>query len=348
MPWSPDPLPLPRIQIPGWGGDDEPAAVDDGLPGWFAPWVTIAADIGIGADKAVLNALRIAIRDGALGADAASVRPRALVSDTGVGADRAGVRPRAAAVDTGRGADAGRFGAHASDTGVGADSALWRPRFAAVDRAVGVDVATVRFRCGAADAGVGADTATAGFAAHEPELVSFAAPGTHTYTIPVWCTHIELVGIGGGEGGDSGSGALVAGAGGAPGVWNAATIQRGVHIPWSATTLAVVVGDGGAGGAAGVVNTDGAGGASTIWTYGGATLLTCPGGDDGGIGQDGKAAGNYTYNSVPYAGGAAQTSGNGSPGNPPGGGGRGGNGGFGVGSAGGKGAAGAGYARARQ
>lgn len=349
MTWSPTPTTPERQYRTAWFLAPPAPDPREYQPAWFPRYRIKPSDTGIGQDLAT-SAPRILGADTGLGADRAVLTPTGLlIADTGLGADGGLIVPDFHATDAGAGADIARPGVRPADTGLGVDLGQARARYAAIDSAVGTDMLTsLKPRSSARDGGRGTDAATAGFTAHAAVPASYTAPGTFTYAIPVWCTYIELIGVGGGEGGDSGSGAFVAGAGGAAGLWNAITLQRGVDIPWTATTLTVVVGDGGTGGPAGPLNSDGAGGSPVVWSYGGTTLLTCPGGDNGGSGQNGKSPGNYTYNGVLYTGGAEQTSGSGSPGNPPGGGGRGGNGGFGVGLAGGKGAPGAGYARARQ
>lgn len=345
MPWSTSPPTSPKPRA--WKLTP-PTIGTPQVRAWKVKRTRRAIDAGVGVDTATLDTIQIPATDTGLGADHAALPAlHAAAAASGLGADRGLIVPELHVADAGHGADLARTGVRPADTGLGADFSQSRPRYAAIDRAVGADVLTIsNFGAVANDTGLGRDAAAAGFGAHTPVSASYTAPGTYSYAIPVWCAYIELVGVGGGEGGDSGSGAFVAGAGGAGGVWNAITIQRGVDIPWTATSLTVVVGDGGTGGPAGPLNSDGAGGNPVVWSYSGTTLLTCSGGDDGGSGQNGKSPGNYTYNGVLYTGGAAQTSG--SAGNPPGGGGRGGNGGFGVGLAGGKGAPGAGYARARQ
>ncbi|QFG08878.1 hypothetical protein PBI_MALAGASYROSE_28 [Mycobacterium phage MalagasyRose] len=279
MSWALDPLPLPRILIPGWGDVGGSAAVDDGLPGWFSPWVTIAADGGIGADLAVVNALRMAARDGGLGADAALARWRMLLADAGVGADRIVVRPRLVVTDAGAGADSARPGLRASDAGVGADSALWRPRFKVTDAAAGADMATgYRMRAPnlAAIAGAGADSATCRFTPQAAVPTEYAVAGTYTYVIPVWCRCIDIVVLGGGAGGE-GAGFFLNGGGGGGGGFAWITLTRGVDIPWTATSITIVVGAGGTRGSGGAAPSGGGSGvpSTASWTGG---SLSGPGG----------------------------------------------------------------------
>ncbi|AYD82136.1 minor tail protein [Gordonia phage Turuncu] len=192
--------------------------------------------------------------------------------------------------------------------------------------------------------------AAAAYSPVEPTTTTYTTVGAFTYPIPNWCIFIDIIGLGGGKGGQTGSGANgQPGSGGLPGVWAGITLQRGVDIPWSETQFPGVVGAGGAGGA----NSDNAAGqngtASTITASVGT--LTAAGGtgvNSGSTRRDGPGPGNYTYLGIEYVGGAL-SDGSGLPGNPPGGGGSGGNGGvFGNRTRGGAGARGQVWLRARQ
>ncbi|AYB69208.1 minor tail protein [Gordonia phage Foxboro] len=183
-----------------------------------------------------------------------------------------------------------------------------------------------------------------------PTTTAFTTVGAFTYPIPAWSIYVDAIGVGGGRGGQTGSGAnSQPGSGGLPGVWAGITLQRGVDIPWSEVQLTGVVGAGGAGGA----NSDNAagqpGGNTTITASVGT--LTAAGGtgvNSGSTRRDGPGPGDYTYLDTTYTGGAL-SDGSGLPGNPPGGGGSGGNGGvFGNRTRGGAGARGQAWLRARQ
>ncbi|MDA4085994.1 glycine-rich domain-containing protein [Mycolicibacterium hassiacum] len=180
----------------------------------------------------------------------------------------------------------------------------------------------------------------------EPETFTFSTVGTHTFTIPANCTFLDVVLLGSGAGGHHGGGGFVAGLGGGGGKWAGVTLQRGVHIPVETTTITLVVPDGGPGGPGGALSGGGTPGSPCTASASGWSGLSA----DGGVftehtGQDGQPAGNFTHAGELYVGGAAVTSGNGTPGNPPGGGGRGGDGGLFTGSAGGKGAPGRAWIR---
>lgn len=150
---------------------------------------------------------------------------------------------------------------------------------------------------------------------------NFTTVGAGTYTIPRWCDKIAMIALGGGGGGQASAAFGAVGKGGYNGEYGSMTVERGVDIPYSQTTMAVDVG---AGGAAGVWDGTGFGKngeASTVVT--GAGTLTGPLGA-GGVGfgdNDGESPGNLNYDGISAVGGATQT-GN-AAGNPPGGGGAG-------------------------
>lgn len=73
-----------------------------------------------------------------------------------------------------------------------------------------------------------------------PAVTQYAASGTFTFTIPVWCNFIDYGLWGGGRGG-RGGGAAAAGGGGAAGARATGTLQRGVHFPSDATQLIISI-----------------------------------------------------------------------------------------------------------
>lgn len=159
---------------------------------------------------------------------------------------------------------------------------------------------------------------------------TYTATGAYSYTIPDWCNKIDILVLGGGQGG--GGGSVGNGTGGQCGSWVVTTVQRGVDIPWSTTSITGTVGAGGTAGGAGG-GTGGTGGTSTA-TATGMTTQSAIGGS-GGVGPTnvvGASPGNQTLNGITYYGGGTQSNLN-SAGRVPGGGG--GAGGF--ASAGGKG-----------
>ncbi|WP_396902684.1 hypothetical protein [Mycolicibacterium sp.] len=297
------------------------------------------------------------VTDGGLGSDVAAVTRTAgqQLADTGLGADAALITPLLAAADQAAAADAALLGVLGGDQGAGTDSGLVIPRSAAVDRAAGTGLGTVMPRMACADGGAGSGLAIAGFTPHSPASASWAAAGTYTFTIPVWCRYIDVVLLGAGGGGAS-SGPLYTWGGypGEAGVYATTSLERGVHIPWTAIFITLTVGTGGARGSGGVTGTEGRAGGSTVLTYtnlAGATVTVAATGGAGGIANltgttdnTGRSPGNHTYNGQVYTGGAAQSTA-GSAGNPPGGGGAGGRN---FGGAGGVGAPGGAWCRAYQ
>ncbi|AOQ28891.1 hypothetical protein SEA_WATERFOUL_27 [Mycobacterium phage Waterfoul] len=355
MAWSLDPLPLPRILIPGWGTVGDSVAVDDGAPGWFSPWTVLAGDTGIGEDIAELNRLRIIVADGGRGADGAAARLRVLAGDAGIGSDRIVTRPRIAVRDAGLGADFARAGVRPADAGSGADLIVVRPRMVVRDAGMGADLsAGLRLRQAPMHmTGVGADFATARFTPRAAVLTPYTTPGTYTYTIPVWCSKIDLVLLGAGGGGaSSGTFYALSGFPGAAGQWFIATLTRGVDIPWTATAITIIVGTGGARGSGGLTGTSGRAGESTTAAVPGMSTFIAPGGNGGGTSATGTT--NYqgpgpspqtqTVNGRTFTGGATQEN-RSTSGNPPGGAGAGGSP---FGGAGGAGAAGAAWCVAYQ
>ncbi|QOP65358.1 hypothetical protein SEA_DIABLA_32 [Gordonia phage Diabla] len=201
-----------------------------------------------------------------------------------------------------------------------------------------------------ADEFVVEDSVSAAFTAMPPATTTFTTVGSFTYTIPPWCKYIDIIALGGGKGGQTGSGALnQPGSGGLAGQWAVTTLQRGANIPWSEAQLTGTVGAGGAGGANSDNAAGGNGTASTVTASVGT--LTAAGGtgtNSGSTRRDGLGPGNYIYLGTEYVGGALAGD-SGQAGNAPGGGGAGGNGGiFGNRTRGGAGARGQVWMRAYQ
>jgi hypothetical protein len=170
----------------------------------------------------------------------------------------------------------------------------------------------------------------AGLSQLKTVTTQYTTAGNKTYTIPAQAinnaqagarVYLDLVGIGGGAGsgggistGVSGAGNLSGGGGG--GVWGGISLQLGVDIPLTTTSIAVHVG---AGGTAGAVNSlQGGNGAATTFTITGYSggVITYAGGlaGDGtmpiggynaahNVYIDGASPGDYTFNSAPYYGG---------------------------------------------
>jgi hypothetical protein len=94
--------------------------------------------------------------------------------------------------------------------------------------------------------GTGTLTGKASFPGHDPATQRYDTAGTYAYSIPFWCTRIDLVLLGAGGGGSYAP--LSNGVGGGAGGWKTATLARGTDIPWATTTINVTVGQGGPGG----------------------------------------------------------------------------------------------------
>jgi hypothetical protein len=198
---------------------------------------------------------------------------------------------------------------------------------------------------------VASDQAVADFAAKAATSVQYGVVGTYNYAIPVWCKYLDVVLLGGGASGQTGNGAVnQPGSGGHSGKWQGYKLTRGVEIPWTATTVVITVGAGGARPA----DSDYAGptpGANTTFSVASSISGLAAGGNgtnDGSTRRDGLGAPAFTYGGIVYPGGANSTS-SAQTGTTPGGGGAGGNGGiFGNRTRGGAGGPGAAWVRAYQ
>ncbi|QST90059.1 hypothetical protein PROPHIGD91-3_56 [Mycobacterium phage prophi91-3] len=188
---------------------------------------------------------------------------------------------------------------------------------------------------------------TAAFPVMPPSTTAYAAAGTYTYTIPYWCNKIDVVLVGGGKGGGGGWAGGVTGGGGNAGAWATITLVRGVDIPWTTSTITIIIPAAAAGGTSG--NKGANGGTVTASATGWTAGLSAVGGtaDQFGTTQTGQSPGTQNFNTQPYPGGAAQPSASGN-GNAPGGGGAGGNGGIFSGNTGGLGGVGGAWCRAYQ
>jgi hypothetical protein len=135
-----------------------------------------------------------------------------------------------------------------------------------------------------------------------------------TYTVPAWAvsgTKFDIVGIGGGGGGNTGSYM------GAPGAWNGVTLTYGTDMPTSTTTFTVTPGHGGASQTPGPAAPQGANGtASTVAVTG---YTSSPFSAAGGLGAanttayftgSNNGAPNYTFHNAPYTGSGTAAAGN--------------------------------------
>ncbi|TWS24412.1 hypothetical protein FK268_12545 [Tsukamurella sputi] len=170
--------------------------------------------------------------------------------------------------------------------------------------------------------GAGVLTASVGVPARGPQSQS----GAGTYAAPWWARYCDVILLGGGASGQTGSGAVgTTGKGGNPGLWAVTTIDLGqYHGPWSIT---LAVGTGGPQAANSDLAAPNPGSASTAAWTGGGSLNAAGGSGTVASGQNGGAPGDQTYQGVTYPGGPSGT-GNAGAGGTPGGGGAGGNGGI--------------------
>ena len=155
-----------------------------------------------------------------------------------------------------------------------------------------------------------------------PTETIYSTAGAYNYTIPTWCSKIDVVMVGGGGAGGQGGAGFNTGGGGKQGSWSGVTISRPAG-GWTVTTLSGVVGAGAPAGIAfGAAPSAGGNSTlsspSTVGTGGAANFYYT-------VTRNGGSPGNYTFNNRTYSGGAASTTASGN-GNAPGGGGSGGDG----------------------
>jgi hypothetical protein len=166
---------------------------------------------------------------------------------------------------------------------------------------------------------------TVSFPENDPATQQYTAAGTYSYTIPYWCTTIDLILLGAGGGGTYGG--INNGVGGGAGGWNAVSLQRGSDIPLATATITITVGQGGAPGAVTGAAAMPGGDTTAAWdSSSGATTETASGGGAGASanGQIGDAPnpGSQSIGDATLTAGIAQSV-PGAPGNAPGGGGAG-------------------------
>lgn len=323
MPWSPTPA-APPTRAGRW----TPRPVRHGV------------DQGGGEDYALVEALTATGRDDAGGGDLIlmtadpefDLQIRTQGRDNALGDDLALVDLDVGHVlDAGAGGDLARLGLYGLDDAGGADHALVGPGGYGRDQAGAADRVLAGPGSIGRDHGGAGDKATGWFSPHAATVATFTTVGNHTYTIPVWCRFIDLIVLGGGGGGGGGNAAL-SGTGGTAGSFAWITLERGVHIPWTATSFTVTVGGGGGGGTGNIfVGIAGSPGTATSINYGAGTV-TGSGGAAGGGGNGGARTGkavttgntngnkDLALNGQTYVGGGTSTG----AGSPPGGGGYGG------------------------
>jgi hypothetical protein len=167
-----------------------------------------------------------------------------------------------------------------------------------------------------------------------PAETIYTTVGDYSFTIPTYCTRIDIILLGGGKGGEGSQNSAaffgIDGQGGNAGSWTTTTWVRGVDIPWNITTITGSVGAGGANGDYNGVD-GGNGGNSTATYSGGSTIsglgATSQTGSRGAYNSNGASAGSVLHNGRTYYGGTGGVCSHSDPapsGNPPGGGGAGG------------------------
>lgn len=291
--------------------------------------------------------------DSGQGIDTAALLAHLAVADSGIGVDIADLLVHLSCTETSLGVESAswllKFYASGNDEAVASESAAILAHLAATDQAIGTETAALLAHlAGSSDVGSGGESGSAAFTAHAPATVPYSATGSNAHSIAAWCRYMDVVLAGGGNGGGGGFAGFVTGGGGNAGNWSHVTVERGVDIPWSASTLTIVIPTATAGGTQG---NKGAGGGTvtaavtgTSWAGLSATGGT---GDQFGTTRNGQSPGTHTYNGQSYNGGAVQTTSQGA-GNPPGGGGNGGTGNAFNGNTGGAGALGGGWVRSYQ
>jgi hypothetical protein len=124
--------------------------------------------------------------------------------------------------------------------------------------------------------GTGSLTAQASFPGHDPTSKPYPGAGTYAFSIPFWCTRIDLVLLGAGGGGSYAP--FSNGVGGGAGGWKTVTLARGTDIAWATTTINVTVGQGGSGGTPNAADATPGGDTTASWD---ATMQTATGGGGG-------------------------------------------------------------------
>lgn len=314
-------------------------------------------DLAIGDDRAAFVAHLLA-HDDAFGSDLASAAARLLAHEDGEGSDRALLKAYLLGDEDGLAHDTAGMLAHLTgaegalgfdsatcfehwyttgyDTAISDDRAIFLARLLGDEDGEGSDRSGVMFaHLLASGPNVGYDSATAKFSPHAAETTVFdftTVNAYQTYTIPSWCTHLDVIACGAGGGGGGGDGGLnTTGEGGRMSLsgtmWDGGAHARGGgEIPWDTQTLSIRIGQGGE---PGPKEADGGIGAPSLVRVGGAggpNLRMGPAGEPGrgawggnGKNTPGVAAGDFVLNGITYTGGLAAAAN--VAGNPPGGGG---------------------------
>ncbi|TWS20770.1 hypothetical protein FK529_05425 [Tsukamurella asaccharolytica] len=329
MPWSSTPEPPPTPGRTAWApGDGHQPTPTAPRTGWWPVAIVAGTGTSIG-DAAGRAAVRASGTGTSVGDAAAAILVHLAGTGGSIGDAAAAVLAHLAGTGTSVGDSGGRGAIRATGAGtsVGDAAAAVLAHLSGAGTGVGSSYATVLAHLTGTGTSVGNGAATAGFAPHAPERTEFTAAGAYTYLIPGWCRFIDQVLMPGGASGQTGDGAFSGtGKGGNPGVYLVRTLERGVDLPWTQTTITGTVGAGGARPA----NSDNAapnpGGATTAdWGSGNVTAPGPTGTQPSG--QNGGSSAAVTVNGQNYPAGPGGT-GNAGAGSAPGGAGAGGNGGI--------------------
>lgn len=317
MSWSPGGPAVDTLTRQGWTVDGPDPVGVESRKGWF--WVPQAAALDdAGAQDLALVRPALVGRGAGAGGDSLYMGTdptqdfelRIPIRDNAGAQGLAVVRARETGRDDAAAGDLARLGVIGRDSGAAGDLATARLATSARDNAVLGDLAAVRPRQSVRDAGGGGDSATAVFSATAAVTTTFSTVGTSTYTIPVWCSWLDVVLVAGGGGG-KGAGWGLDGYGGKRGEWLTVRLVRGVDIPWTLTLLSITIGDGGAAGVGGASPGNGGNGSPTTATASGVGTLTAAGGaggtQNGPSNRTGEAAGNTTFQGVTYTGGGTNS-----------------------------------------
>lgn len=328
MPWTPYPTGRLRAARLGWSPEGPPRETGGGLPGWdgVAQLIGTGTSIGDSAARVAMSSLGTAT---SIGDSAATVLANLIGTGTPLSDSAATVLAHLAGTGTSVGDSAGR--AAFPLTGIGTSlsdaAATVLAQLQGTGISLGDSAAAVLAHLAGGGTATGDGAAASAFSAHAPARTDITATGAYTYNIPGWSRFIDQVIIGGAASGQTGNGAIgTAGKGGNAAIYVVRTLERGVDIPWSQSTITGTVGTGGAQAA----NSDSAapnpGGDTTAdW---GSGSITSPGGSGTvASGQNGASSTATTVSGQNYPSGAGGT-GNAGAGSAPGGAGAGGNGGF--------------------
>lgn len=341
--WSPTPV-VPAS--PAWG----PAPP---MPAGGGAWVPVivrtvhGAELAVSTDDGLVRLGVLTGADLAVALDAGITVLGGMVgAEVAVSAEWAALTVHTTGQEVAVSTDSGILSAWTrTEISAATDTGISGAGVAGTDPATSIDHASAGARGGGTELAAAVDSGPGGFGWSAPTTAGSATVGTHDIPISPGSLMVDVILIGGGASGQTGSGIInQAGKGGIHGTWAAITLVRGVDIPWTAQAVSVTIGAGGTQPA----NSDHAGpnaGQPTTASVGGTQVLSAAGGSGTGDNQNGRPVPAFSHQGVSYTGGASGT-GNAGAGSAPGGAGAGGNGGiFGSRTRGGVGGAGGAWVR---